>query len=254
MALGNTSKPDYGIDAPNVLRNLLVIGVVCLLIGTLGPRHIHLGQVDFLPRPMFFWTGTLLVLEGLLFLLYVKFGKFHHRDRMLSLHPWRGDEEVLDVGCGRGLLLAGAAKRLAALKGAGKVTGIDIWSNVDMGGNSEAATRHNLELEGVSDRCTLLGIPAQEMMFPDGFFDVIVSNLCLHNIYDRKLRRQAVQQIIRVLKPGGVAILSDYKRTAEYAGQLREAGLMVERRWGNSLYTFPPLRIVIARKPQLSLR
>jgi SAM-dependent methyltransferase len=254
MAVGNTSEPDYGIDAPNVLRNFFLIGIACLLLGNFGPPHVHLGQIDFLPRPMFLGTGTLLVLEGLLFLFYVKFGKFHHRDRMLSFHPWRGDEEVLDVGCGRGLLLAGAAKWLAALKGAGKVTGIDIWSNKDMGGNAEAATRHNLELEGVSDRCTLLGIPAQEMTFPDGSFDVVVSNLCLHNIYDRKLRRQAVQQIARVLKPGGVAILSDYKHTAEYARQLVEAGLMVERRWGNPLYTFPPLRIVVARKPQLSLR
>ena len=101
----------------------------------------------------------------------------------------------------------------------------------DMGGNPEVATRHNLELELVSDRCTLLGIPAQEMTFPDGSFDVIVSNLCLHNIYDRKLRRQALQRIVRVLKPGGAAILSDYKLTAEYVGQLRQAGLMVQRRW-----------------------
>jgi SAM-dependent methyltransferase len=255
MAKGKTRKPDYGIDAPYVLRNLLVSGVVCLLIGAFVPRHLRLGQVDFLPRPMFFGTGTLLVLEGLLFLfLYVKRGKFHHRDRMLSLYAWRGDEEVLDVGCGRGLLMAGAAKRLAALKGVGKVTGIDIWSKEDLAGNAEAATRHNLELDGVSDRCTLLEIPAQEMKFPDRSFDLIVSNLCLHNIYDRTLRRQAMQQIVRVLKPGGVAILSDYKHTAEYAGQLRHAGLMVERRWGNPLYTFPPLRIVIARKSQLSLR
>jgi arsenite methyltransferase len=68
------------------------------------------------------------------------------------------------------------------------------------------------------------------------------------------MRRQALQQIVRVLKPGGVAILSDYNHTSEYAQQLRQAGLMVERRWGNPVYTFPPLRIVIARKPQLSLR
>lgn len=87
------------------------------------------------------------------------------------------------------------------------------------------------------------------MPFADGTFDVVVSNLCLHNIYDKKTRHQALQQIARVLKTGGVAILSDYKLTGEYAALLKQAGLAVERRWGNPLYTFPPLRIVIARKP-----
>jgi arsenite methyltransferase len=251
MGTGDSTKPDYGVDAPYVIRNLFLGGIACLLLGVFLPRHIHLGQVDFLPRPMFRVTGSLLILEGLLFILYVKFGKFRHRDTMLSLHQWRGDEHVLDVGCGRGLLLAGAAK---LLKANGQATGIDIWSTHDMGGNSEAATRHNLELEGISGRCILLGLPAQEMSFPDETFDVILSNLCLHNIYDRKGRGQALQQIVRVLKPGGVAILSDYKLTGQYEEQLREAGLVVERRWGNPLYTFPPLRIVVARKPQLSLR
>jgi arsenite methyltransferase len=246
MAVADRTKPDYGVDAPNVLRNLFLIGAACLLVGIFGPHEIHLGQVDFLPRPMLLGTGTLLVLEGILFLFYVKVGKYHHRDRMLSLHTWRGDEQVLDVGCGRGLLLAGAAKLLS---GGGKATGIDIWSNVDMGGNSEAATLHNLQLEGVRDRCSLLSIPAQEMSFPDGTFDVILSNLCLHNIYDRETRRRALEQIVRVLKPGGQAILSDYKLTGEYAAQLQGAGLLVLRRWGNPLYTFPPLRIVVARKP-----
>jgi arsenite methyltransferase len=250
-AIGGLGKPDYGVDAPYVLRNLFLGGIACLLLGFYGPRHIHLGKVDFLPKPTLLGTGTLLVLEGLLFLFYVKFGKFHHRDRILSLYQWRGDEQVLDVGCGRGLLLAGAAK---LLRGAGKATGIDIWSNQDMGGNSEAATRRNLELEGISDPCTLLEMPAQDMTFPDASFDVVLSNLCLHNIYDRELRQRAVQQIARVLKPGGIAILSDYKLTGEYAEQLRQAGLQVQRRWGNPLYTFPPLRILVARKSQLSLR
>jgi arsenite methyltransferase len=86
------------------------------------------------------------------------------------------------------------------------------------------------------------------MPFADGTFDVIVSNLCLHNIYDRETRGRALQQIVRVLKPGGVAIISDYKRTGEYAERFRQSGLMVERQWGNPLYTFPPLRVVVARK------
>ena len=239
-------RPDYGIDAPNVLRNLLLIGAACLFAGYFGPRAIHFGQITFLPHPMLLGTGGLLVIEGLLFLFYVKIGKFHHRDLLLALHPWRGDEQVLDVGCGRGLLLAAAAKRLDR---GGAATGIDIWSNEDMGGNSEVATQHNLELERISHRCTLVSVAAQEMSFPDGSFDVILSNLCLHNIYDREQRFRALQQIARVLKPGGVAILSDYKHTGEYAQHLRQAGLWIERGWGNPLYTFPPLRIVIARKP-----
>lgn len=242
-------KPNYGIDAPNVLRNLLLFGVLGLLLGIFGPRLVQLGPVRLLPRPMFFGTGSLLLLEGFLYLFYVKIGKLHHRDRILSLHSWRGDENVLDVGCGRGLLMAGAAKRMAQLSGNGTVTGVDIWSQEDMGGNSEQATRRNLELEGVSDRCKLIGVAAQDLPFEDGTFDVVVSNLCLHNIYDRDARKRALRQIARVLKPGGLALISDYKLTGEYADELQRAGLSTKRVWGNPLYTFPPLRIVVARKP-----
>jgi arsenite methyltransferase len=239
------NRPNYGIDAPNVLRNFFLIGVPCLLLGIFGPRQVHIAHLVFLLRPMFFGSGLYLVIAGLLFLLYVKYGKFRHRDLILSLYSWRGDEHVLDVGCGRGLLLAEAAKKLTS----GHATGIDVWSNEDMAGNSEAATRHNLKLEGVSNHCELVSIPAQEMPFPDASFDVVVSNLCLHNIYDKATRLRAVQQIARVLKPGGVALLSDYKHTGEYAAELRRAGLNTQMRWGNPLYTFPPLRIVIASKP-----
>ncbi len=246
MALPSPTRPDYGIDAPNVLRNLFLFGALCEFLVFITPRVWHLGPIALSLHPAFAWTGGGLLLESALFLLYVKFGKFRHRDLMLSLHPWRGDEQVLDVGCGRGVLLAGAAKHLTT----GHATGLDIWSNVDMGGNSEAATLHNLKLEGIESRCTLVSAGAQEMPFADASFDVIVSNLCLHNIYDRPTRLLALQQIARVLKPGGIALLSDYKRTGEYAAELRKAGFNIDLRWGNWLTTFPPLRIVIARKPE----
>jgi arsenite methyltransferase len=242
------AAPDYGIDAPYVLRNLLLSGAACLLLGLFGPRQLHLGGVDLLLRPMFFWTGVLLLAQGLLYLWYVKAGKFHHRDYLLSLHHWSAGEQLLDVGCGRGLLLAAAMKRIAALGGDGHGTGIDIWSIQDMGGNSEAATRRNLVLEGISDRCTLLAVAAQDMAFPDASFDVIVSNLCLHNIYDRAARERALQQIVRVLKPGGVAILSDYKLVGDYGRQLQRAGIAVEYRWSTLACGFPPLRILIGRR------
>jgi cyclopropane fatty-acyl-phospholipid synthase-like methyltransferase len=60
-------------------------------------------------------------------LLYARWGKFRHRDRMLNMVSWRGGEQVLDVGTGRGLLLIGAARRLST----GKSTGIDVWSAKD---------------------------------------------------------------------------------------------------------------------------
>jgi arsenite methyltransferase len=239
------TKPDYGIDAPGALRNLFVFGALALVGGLFVPPVERIGRIDFGLGDTLRGVGTLLLIEALLFLLYVKFGKFRHRDLMLSLHSWRGDEDVLDVGCGRGLLLAGVAKHLTT----GHATGLDIWSNVDMGANSEAATLRNLALEGITARCTLVSDGAQAMPFADNSFNVIVSNLCLHNIYDRPTRLAALAQIARVLKPGGIALISDYKGTGEYAAEFRALGFRVERRWGNVLTTFPPLRVVVARKP-----
>jgi arsenite methyltransferase len=248
LATTSVAKLDYGIDAPAVMRNLFLFGGTCLLLALFLPAKAHVGPVYF-THGTFFWPAGFLIGEGLLFLLYVKFGKFRHRDFMLGMHSWQGDEAVLDVGCGRGLLLAGAAKRLTALNGSGHATGIDVWSNVDMGANSEAATQRNLDLEGVASRCTLVSQPAQEMSFHDASFDVIVSNLCIHNIYDRPTRLTALRQIARVLKPGGIALISDYKLTSEYAAEFLSMGLAVEKRRGSFLTTFPPLTVVVVRKP-----
>lgn len=237
-------RPDYGIDAPAVLRNLFLAGIAGLVLGLAGPQTWTMGSATFVLRPMFLGIGIVFLAEASLYLLYVKYGKLRHRDRMLGLHAWRGDERVLDVGCGRGLLLAGAAKRAPR----GAATGVDIWSQQDMGGNSEAATWRNLRLEGVSERCALISGPAQTMPFPDHAFDVVVSNLCLHNIKHKAERERALEQIVRVLRPGGTALISDYKLTGEYQAAFRRAGLDCRRVWGNPLYTFPPLRIVVARK------
>jgi ubiquinone/menaquinone biosynthesis C-methylase UbiE len=108
-----------------------------------------------------------------------------------------------------------------------------------------------LEQEGVTGRCRLLERPAQDTGLPDASFDVILSNLCLHNISKREERDQACKEIARLLQPGGVAIISDFKNTARYAKVFQAAGLTVRR----SYYPwdcFPPLTVVEAQKPKPS--
>jgi arsenite methyltransferase len=216
-----------------------------LLIGWFVPWLV-MGPARFRLRPMGMITGSVLFLEGILMTLYAKFGKFVHRDRMLSMISWRGDEAVLDVGTGRGLLMIGAAKKLAT----GRAVGIDIWSGKDLSGNAKENTLHNAEIEGVSGRVEVYDGDATALQFSESSFDVVLSNLCIHNIPSRKAREQACREILRVLKPGGIALISDFKNTGRYAKVFRSAGAQVERGGAAIWTTFPPLRIVRVQKPR----
>ena len=239
-------KPDYGIDAPGVIRNLLVIGSALVISGVFFPA-IHLGSVTVRWAQSVFWAGGFCVAEGILMLLYAKWGKFRHRDRMLNMVRWRGNEQVLDVGTGRGLLLIGAARRLTS----GSGTGVDVWSTRDLSGNSLARTQTNVEVEGVKEKVTLKSEDARKLSFPDASFDVVLSNLCIHNIPDAEGRAQACQEIARVLKPGGTALISDFIKTGFYQKIFAASGLKV-RRTGMNLLSFPPLRVIKAEKPQVT--
>jgi len=236
-------KPDYGIDAPGVILNLLVIGTALIILGFVFPA-IHLGNVTILWNQSALWSGGGCLTGGILMLLYAKWGKFRHRDKMLNMIPWRGDEQVLDVGTGRGLLLIGAARRLTS----GSGTGIDVWSAKDLSGNSLARTETNVEVEGVKEKVTLKSEDARKLSFPDASFDVVLSNLCIHNIPDAEGRAHACREIARVLKPGGTALISDFIKTGSYQKIFAASGLKVSRT-GMNLLSFPPLRVIKAEKP-----
>jgi SAM-dependent methyltransferase len=236
------SKPDYGIDAPGIVRNLLVIGAALIISGIVFPV-IHLGNVTVLWSRSAIWPGASCLLGGLLMVLYAKWGKFRHRDLMLNILHWRGNERVLDIGTGRGLLLIGAARRLTT----GTGTGIDIWSTKDLSSNSLERTQANIDVEGVRDKVDLKSDDARKLSFPDASFDVILSNLCIHNIPEAKGRAQACREIARVLKPGGTALISDLINTGAYMKTFDTCGLKVSRT-GFNLLTFPWLRVVKAEK------
>jgi arsenite methyltransferase len=237
------TRPDYGVDAPGVIRNLLLSAAIVFLIAIFIPKF-RIGGVIFITRPMAWSFAPWLALGGILMLIYVKWGKFRQRDRMISLIPWTGKETVLDVGTGRGLLMIGAAKNLTS----GKSIGIDIWSAKDLSGNRPENAIRNADLEGVADKIEVRSEDATKMSFPDATFDIALSNLCIHNIPTREGRESACREIVRVLKPGGVALISDFIRLGEYAAAFRKAGARAERARWFWVDTFPPMGILRVTK------
>jgi arsenite methyltransferase len=170
--------------------------------------------------------------------------KFKHRDRMLNMINWKGDEQVLDIGTGKGLLMTGAARKLTT----GRSTGIDIWNNEDLTGNNIENALKNAEIEGVRDKIEIKNENAMSMSFADNSFDIILSNLCLHNIYNMEGRYTACKEISRVLKQGGTGIISDFRHVKQYKRNFDEFGLQTTLCTANYFTTFPPLRILVIKK------
>jgi cyclopropane fatty-acyl-phospholipid synthase-like methyltransferase len=229
---------DYGIDAPGVIRNFFVLGAALVALGS-WIRNPWVGS-------SLIWWGVAWIACSLFMVLYAKRGKFRHRDRMLGMISWTGQETVLDVGTGRGQLMIGAAKRLTS----GRSIGIDIWNAEDLSDNRVENTLKNVRAEGVEGRTEIRSEDVRKMSFAAESFDVILSNLCVHNLYRPEERETACREIARVLKPGGVALISDFRHTDQYAKSFEAVGLktvILGPFWKD---TFPKLTIVRAEKPR----
>jgi SAM-dependent methyltransferase len=214
--------PNYGIDAPPVVRNLLIVaalGVISLITRLLGVWSRQ-DPIAVIARPLI-PAGLSCGAMGVWMIYDSKIGKVRERERYLDRIPWRGDERVLDVGCGLGLFLIGAAKRLST----GRAVGIDKWQQEDLSGNNAAGTLTNAMLESVADKVEVHTGDARQLPFDDASFNVVLSSMALHNIYNAGERQTAVREIARVLKSGGHVLIVDVRHTRQYAATLREAGL-----------------------------
>lgn len=226
-------KPaDYGLDSPWIVLGLALVGGTCLV---LGPRIPGLWWLA--------WPGGFLIAESVLMLWSSRYGKRIEAERLLGRIAWRGDETVLDVGCGRGLLLIGAARRVPT----GLAVGVDLWRSRDLAGNSPRATRANATAEEVADRVEIATGDARALPFADAALDVVLSSLALHRVHSGADRRRAIGEIARVVKPDGRILLMDIRHTGQYARALRDHGFVVDRTRPH-LWTFPPSRQVLARR------
>jgi arsenite methyltransferase len=232
---------DYGIDAPGYLRTFAILAgitaVAAFILGATGFRIFSL-IVGVICAGWIFCAAWWIFGSKVL--------KFRYRDAILSRIAWRGDECVLDVGCGHGLLLVGAAKRLTT----GRAIGIDIWSQVDQLDNRPENTARNARIEGVADRVEIQTCDARKLDFPDESFDVVVSSSALHNIHEKGERNQAIREIIRVLKHGGQVAIYDIWFISEYQQIFLESGMEQVQVLGRLYWYLPGVPLLTAIKPE----
>jgi len=112
---------------------------------------------------------------------------------MLDALPLRGDERLLDVGCGPGHTALAFAPRVAA------VAAVDLTEDMLTQGRRLAAER------GIGNTTFQQG-DVEELPFSDGSFDLVTSRYSAHH-YPHPDR--ALREIARVLEPGGAFLLVD---------------------------------------------
>lgn len=240
-------KVNYGLDAPGVQRGSLFGGLAAAIVGEVLSLWAARGhwQVALVCANAVFWAGLSFFLTGCVTYWASKVGKLHLRDKIIRSIAWRGDEHVLDVGCGHGLMLIGAAKHLTT----GRATGIDVWSQVDQADNNPEATMENARIENVADRVSIQNADARKLPFADNSFDVVLSSFVIHNLHRAGDREQIIREIARVFKPGGQLAIADIRHTAQYARVLRELGWTDIQRWFPNFLFVIPTRVLRASKP-----
>jgi len=204
-------RPNYGIDRPDLIYSLVAIGVIFLVLGAFSMAVTE--ALGFALAAVFLVFAALLVLSSNVL-------KVREAERLLDSIPWRGDETVLDVGCGRGLMLVTAAKHLTT----GRAIGVDIWKRWLQSSNRPDAALENARRAGVAEKVDVRSADARQLPFDSETFDVLLSSLVLHHI-SRPERRVALTEMVRVVKPGGRIALIEGFRSGEFTRILTDLGV-----------------------------
>lgn len=198
----------YGFDAPGAFIGLIAGAAVLLVLMVVS------FVVGVVPAAVAFLIGALYTLASAASYAYTaRRGKFEVWARELDRLGLRGDETLLDLGCGRGAVLMMAAKRLPE----GRATGIDQWHT--------KPTKANAESEGVAGRVEIVNGDIRTLPFADGSFDVVLSSLAIHNISAEEGRERVVTEALRVLAPGGRMLIADLQHGRSYETVLHRLGV-----------------------------
>ena len=111
----------------------------------------------------------------------------------------KAGDRVLDVGCGSGRLTLAAQEWAGA---EGEAVGIDPSPEMIR------VARKNAERAGLRAKFELGVVEA--LPFPEASFDVVLNRLMLHHL-PGDLKQRGLNEMRRVLKPGGVCLVVDFE-------------------------------------------
>ncbi|MBI5888355.1 MAG: class I SAM-dependent methyltransferase [Deltaproteobacteria bacterium] len=145
------------------------------------------------------------------------------KDLIFSIAGVKGGEKALDEGCGTGIYTIELARRGAVS------TGVDSSKEMlDLAGAK--ARKEGLTVEFVSADALMLP-------FPDGCFDMVLSAGMLCFIRERE---KALQEMRRVLKPGGKLIVGVLNKWSPWAAFRRIKGLFKNTIYNRVDFISPP--------------
>ncbi|WP_251861260.1 class I SAM-dependent methyltransferase [Clostridium sp. Marseille-Q2269] len=233
------TKPYYGPNNYFSAVKFFSAGILGLIAFIFNLQH---KEIQNYMAYLILIISIIFIFNGLRIINFIFIGRFRHINRILSKVNWTGNENVLDVGIGKGILAIAVAKKLKS--GSGKVTGIDIWNSEGILDKTKYYINQNVELEGVKNKIKVKTQNASALSFEDQSFDIIVSKQCIHNIESAEERKMAILEMLRVLKKGGKLIISDSMYMDEYEKILLDKKLQVTMSPKYFLDTYPALSIL----------
>jgi len=206
-------KPKYGWYVKNLIIGFNIIGLIGLSAFIYGILIDGITQIILIISGLavvlvFLWPGIGMIMMNLLLLR--KMPKINLVVRMKALDEI-DNPQILDVGCGTGRTAIRIAKEL---KNGGHLYGVDIYSKLAISGNALDTVQNNARIEKIEDKTTFQYGSATDIPFEKNRFDIVNVSSVLHEVHNPNGQDKAMQELYRVLKPGGYLYLSEWNRTS----------------------------------------